>query len=315
MTGSIVPLPSAKGLAQARAWLDTKRAAHLATQTRRQQFMADLQEELSDTLGSLGIQKVVVGDQVLVDLGTAATPVPDQTRKWSDHLAQGGMLAILAVSSAGCGFFGDEKVNPNDRSLEELIDVNLVRTLAPKATLYGPQDTIPWEDYLPKYGFQLWVTDPAELDALWRALPQWVKTDWHDQTMANSKFFHKAESVFNICLTRVVAPDLPWRIGQARRAAQVAEQSEHMGAWDSQAQTSLKTALGALAAMENHPLLGERATHAIDELLPLLGYAMEGKARDKKLSKKAHAAWGEAREGLVVRQVKYSEWTPTGLPS
>lgn len=30
---------------------------------------------------------------------------------------------------------------------------------------------------------------------------------------------------------------------------------------------------------------------------------------------KAHATWGEAREGRVVRQVKYSEWTPTGLPS
>lgn len=315
MSGPVVPLPTAKGLAQAQSWLDRRRVINQESQTRRQAFMEGLEDSLSESLGNLGIQRVIVGDQVLVDLAGPPTPVPDQTRKWSDHLAQGGMLTILSVSSAGCGFFDNEKVNPNDRSLEELVDVALIRSLAPTSTLYGPQDVVPWEDYFRKFGFQLWITAPAELNALWRAIPQWVKLGWHDQTMAKSKFFHKAKDVFRINMTRVVAPDLPWRIAQARKAEQESQASEDMGAWDSAAQTSLKNAVSALVVMEGHPLLGEHATRTIGELLPLLAYAMEGKARDKKRDKATRTAVCRVYEGLRRAQVNYKDWSANNMPA
>lgn len=314
MSLPVVPVASKKALAQATKWLATKRTHTAQSRQRRIDFMEALTGSLEETLGSLGISKVVVGEQVVVDLAKDAPRVPAETRRWSDYLAQGSQVVILQVDSSGVGYFGQERVDPAQRTLEELVDVALIRTLAPTATLYGPADTGPWEDWIHKNGFQLWVTDPNELLALWQAIPQWVHTDWHDQKTAKNKHVVLAQDVFSARLTRLNAPDLGWRIATAERDRASADAIATVGDWDASAQASIKNALGALAAVEDHPVLGAAATATIEQWLPSLAYVMEGKERAKAMDKTAWKSFYRVHEAIVVAGVKLREWSPTVLP-
>ena len=313
---STAPFPrkvSSKALAKAKAWLETRRQETAASQERNQELSQALLGGIAETLGDLGVNAIQVGN-TRIQLSEVPTAKPSVSERWSAHLASGGKVFVLEINSNNVGFAGKEKVDPEKRSLDVLIDVDLVRKLAPSVTIYGPGEESPWPALLPKNGFQLWLTSGKELKSLWAGIRTWLKTQWHDDVMAKCRFFHTFESVATVSLSQVLEPDLDLRIARMERAERILEQASEEGADDRQAQSDLKRAIGSLVALENHSVAGAAATSAIEALLPALAFAMDAKNIYQTLVKQDLQARTAAHE--AIKSVSFGlDECPDRLPS
>lgn len=287
------PAPSPAALKAATQWLATRRAQSRTSAPGRGALAR----------GSAAVRSPAAAVPAVT--AGAPHPTPADQPRWAAHLARGGWLAVLEAH-AGPGWFpGRPQANPGRHRLIDLLDPTQVATLAPGATLYGPQDTGPWPAFLPKEGFQIWTTDPAELAALWAGLPRWVKHDWHD---AHTKLFqHRAAAVFQARVTRVRAVDFGGRVHQAIKAEAALAAVEALGQQDAKAQTDLKRALGVLVGLEAHLQDGAEVAAALDRLLPVLARSMEGKQRLVDHRKAAHRARTRVSRALDVHVVPWRD--------
>lgn len=314
---NVIQLPSKadkKTQEKAQKWLAEKRKGLAARRKRNEELFAGLLEDMEE----LGIDGVRVGN---VRISVQETPVlaPSLSSPWTDHIQNGGELFVLEVSSAYCGFMGDDHVNPEKRKVEELVDLNVIAQLTPDTVVFVPGQQVPWEAILPKYGFQLWVSSRHDLDVLWQHMDRWLKTKWHDekieQLSKNGKARHKFvfERVAGVSCTRVIASDLDMRIARHLRAEKAVEAAVSVGLEDTASQEAIKRGITALVAAESHPVFGQQITEIIDNLMPCLEKAMKGKALYKKLEAEENRLRNEMFKGIKQYRVKFNE-RPVALP-
>lgn len=299
---SLPPRPAA--LKKAQAWIDTKRG-QVNHQYQGQQAMLD---SIGEMLGGFGIKGMVIGDEHF-SFGEEEPASRALENKWTQQLAQGAWVAVLQVDTMGTSYYGDEKVRLHDRALNELIDVDQVRALAPNAEIFDAKQVSPWPNVLDKDGFQIWANDRNEFEQLWAHLPQWMKTDWHDEALKNCKYPRKAKDVFTIRTYHDIAPDLGWREAQYLKAQAQFDKSSDMLQWDSLAQQELKKAIGSLISLEGHPVFGGLVQGWIDQLTPLLAQSMDGKEQVKKLQASQNAARVKLYEGFKTHCLDLNKWT------
>ena len=309
---SFPPSASPKTLAKAQAWLEKRRQETAQFQQRNRDMGQALMGGILGALGELGASALQIGG-TRIDLVELPVSKPSVSDRWSKHLAAGGEVFVLEVNCRG-GFSDKKKVDPEKRSLDALLDVDLVRQLAPSVTIYGPREESPWPALLPKRGFQLWVTSPQELEPLWANLEAWLKYQWHNDVMAECKFFHRFEDVGYVTLSQVVATDVDLRLARKERANRLLEQANEEGCEDPQAQSDLKRAISGLVSVESHPLAGAAATAAIEALLPVLAFVMDGKKRYQDLVKQDQKAYAHAHEAIKSFSVRWKD-RPEKLPS
>lgn len=263
-------------------------------------------------MSKLGVDSVEIGNS-RIDVKEQADPRPSLSNKWSQHITAGGELYILEVSNAYSGYAGDEHVDPENYTIDDLVDQSIISNLAPKAVVFDPKQETPWRRALGGRGFQLWITSQKDLAVLWGSMDQWVRKEWHDKKLdelrASGKIPHKwdFESVACVNVSKILAPDLDLRIARHERAMRMTRAVEQMGGADREAQEALKRAIGGLVGAENHPVLGEQVSKIIENLLPGLAMVMDGKQRYKNMEAEERKLRIEIHQAYRKQTVKYTQ--------
>lgn len=235
-------------------------------------------ESIKSMFGGFGVSSIQVGSETFeIEEKNMNLALSKEEQYWTEQLSKGSSLFVLIIHADNVGYSGKEAVQFNDQKLSDLIDEQLVKQLAPTSKIYTPKDSYPWEDVLKSSSFKIFVTDKAELEALWDNLDNWVKMDWHDNITKTQKHFHKAEHIFQIKLYHDFQPDLSWRNAQYKKAEKDLESVYELGDWNSSAQTELKKTLSSLLYIEYHPIFGHEISKTIEKLTPLLAQSMKGK--------------------------------------
>ena len=306
MSMSKLPV-SDKTLAKAGEYVDKKRRELGVARARRADFFEGMVSDIASTLGEMGVSSLVIGDQH-IPLSEAGPRSPSVEDRWTQSLNEGKFVACLTAGFVTCTMFrGDKHVRMKDRSLDVLVDCDRIRTLAPDAVVYGPGEVAPWPNLISTSAFSIWVDDRAQFDALWAGVKEWMKTAWFDETMRQRKERFTADEIFHVVAHYDIAPDLSWREAQFKRAEVHSEQAAELGAWDALGQQEIKKAIGSLLQLEGHPLLGAQAEQMIAALTPMLGCAMDGKERAKKLSEAGWKARDACWSGFKTIQVPWKE--------
>ena len=308
---SITQFPaSPKTLARARDYVEKKREEVGRTSQARDEMMDAMLGSISETLGGMGVSSLVIGDQHIALSEPEARSAQVEAR-WTQALNEGKFVGALQAGFIACRMFrGDEYVRMQDRRLDELVDLDRLRALAPDAVVYGPGEIVPWPNLISSSAFSVWVDDRAQFDALWAGVKQWMKTAWFDHTMVQHKERFRAAEMFDVLATYNIAPDLAWREAQFKRAEALAEQAQELGAWDTLAQQEIKKTLGSLLQVESHPLLGVQVAPLIETLTPMLAFAMDGKDRARELAEASSKARDHCWKGFSSIQSSWKDHTP-----
>ena len=303
---TLPPTPAA--LAKAQKYIAEKRVEVGANNARTTQMYEAMFGSITQTLGEFGVKSLQIGD-THIPLSPSEASNHTVEARWLQALNEGKFVGALQVGNYATGYFDNEKVRIDKRKLDELVDVGLIRQVAPGAVIYGPKQATPWA-YRIFDGYSIWTDDRAEFDALWASMKNWAKTQWHDDTLKNSKYPRKAEDVFSCFAYYDFAPDLSWRKAQHQRAEQHLAQAQMMGQWDALGQAEIKKMIRSLLQLEPHPLWGGMVPAWLDQLAPMLAHSMEGKSRHKRLQAEENKTRIHLSEGVNVMSVHWMNWSP-----
>lgn len=272
----------------------------------REKLLESIAESFND-LG-LGINAIQIGDEKfnLKEKSKKLSSAAKEEEYFTEILNTGGSLFVLTVHNDFTGY--TDKPFCSKQKIETLIDVELVKNLAPTARIYSPKDKKPWGNIIERDSFEIFISDYQELVTLWENIKVWVKLDWHDDIMKKKKSPHKAENIFLIELFHNFAPDLSWRYAQVKNAEKKEEKAAFQGDWDSLAQQELKKTISSLLNLEDHPIFGENISNMIEEIKPLLAQSMTGKKVAEQAQKERSKAEKHLHKGFQLTQVDWKDW-------
>ncbi len=243
----------------------------------------------------------------VVDLGDAQDPTPfpnPALQHWNDRVKAGAPVFMLSVERSA--YYKDcETRDPQHQTLQTLLDEARVLELAPNVQILPPHTISPWPVLVETPSFSLWLDRFEELDALWRHLPQWLKTDWHDRSSAPY-----AKDVWSLRVLHHFDPMLEDKLQDFKDAQQHYSDQRFEGFWDGVAQRELKTMLSSAVLLEDHPTMGASIHRLMQEMIPLLDHSIEGKARLKASWKAFQATENALYASVSQHVVRLADWTP-----
>lgn len=307
-----------KEVKTAQNFVDDKRKELSSTVEKNREEYKNAMAVISESFKSMGVESISVGSKVvdLVEKNFSYGYSVKEEGEYANLLSSGGELFILHVSNLGSGYSDDELVDVTRQKLDDLLDVELIKSLAPTAKIYDNNVEKPWSEVMRLEPYQIFITDKSEFVRLWEELPKWVKLDWHDEITNKTKHKHRAKHVFNISIISLISPDLNWRIAKYKSISEKVKKAELMGSYNIEGQTQLKTVITSLLKIEGDSLFGDKISDVIVQLTPLLDKCMSGKIEYNKLLKEEEMARFHMNNGYSCDRLSYSDWTkelPTGI--
>lgn len=293
-----------KHLKSVQNYIITKRI-EIQTKNSHQQSMLD---SIRGGFQNLGVSSVKVGsDTVEIQDQDFSLTISKDDKYWTDEINKGNPLFILSVNTNFIGYHGKENAEFNNQEISDLIDEELVKTYAPTAIVYAPNDTLPWQEVISSNSFNIFISNQIEFDNLWKNIDNWVKTNWHDNITQSLNYNHQAKDVFRITLIHEISNNLSWRILQYKKSQRDYSKLYNLGQWDTVAQCELKKTLTALVHLENHPIFGSKIQQIMEEISPLLIDSMEGKEKTNIAKKNVEQMREKVYEGFKSKNIEWKD--------
>ncbi len=201
-------------------------------------------------------------------------------------LTENKPLFILSINTDNIGYYGKEKACFEKQILSDLVDEKLIYHFAPTCKLYSNNQIYPWKnDMIDTSSFVIFITDENELKNLWLNIKLWIKTKWHDDILAKEKIFHKAESVYQVVLIKIISSKINEKIREYKKKQEEFEKYQKLNEWTALTQQELKKMLNSLVILQEHPEMGEQMNSIMEMVSPLLSKTIENNNKLKKLEK------------------------------
>ena len=230
-------------------------------------------------------------------------------------LTENKPLFILSINTDNIGYYGKEKACFEKQILSDLVDEKLIYHLAPTCKLYSNNQSYPWKnDMMDTSSFVIFITDENELKNLWLNIKLWIKTKWHDDILAKEKFFHKAESVYQVVLIKVISSKINEKIREHKKKQEEFEKYQKLNEWTALTQQELKKMLNSLVILQEHPEMGEQMNGIIEMVSPLLSKTIEDNNKLKKLEKECVKAKNTVYKCWNYTSIRLLDWNPNKIP-
>lgn len=294
-------------LEKAQKYIDAKRLEVIESRKRYGHMISELQNSFKEL--DVGVNSIKIGsEQIIVNDNTPEKISYKEELFWLDEIKKGKSLFVLSVSNDNVGYYGKENLSCSDQSLENLIDIDFVKNVAPSAKIYAPKDLIPWPSIISSSSFKIFITDKSELDNLQKNIKSWCKTEWHDKISRTQKYVFKAENIFCVTVYTGFTEDINQRIAEYEQANQELEIIENSSEFSSVSQAELKKTLSSLIQIEDHPQFGKNIQRIIKEITPMLASSMGEKESVKITRKKVDKAYNYLYKDINIDILKWRDF-------
>lgn len=295
-------------LDQANEYIETKRNEIKKSREHYGEMIINLQNSFEEI--DVGVNSIKLGEEVIVinDINNPEKISYKEELFWIDKLKKGKSLTVITISNGNVGYYGKENLSFSEQPLENLIDIEIVKKLAPNAKIYAPKDVVPWPSIIYSSSFKIFITEKYELEALKKNIKAWVKTEWHDKISETQKYSFKAENVFCVTVYSNFTEDINQKIDNYNQAKKDLETLELSSEWSAVSQSELKKSLASLLKIEEHPKFGRDIQRIIKEIAPMLSFSMREKQEMKIARKKVDKAYNDLYKNMNISTLNWHDF-------